>query len=547
VVASIGTDGTAELSWDAAPGAWVVYRVVTSDRVVPFSPDPLDEADEIDCLPPTSVTRVVDERPFTAALRHVTVWCHSGPDRSGALRSAPSLHAATSVVAPVVDVRISEDEGRVLGRWTALPGTSAVQVERVRIDRPGPNARGGGRNSVPADLDGFTDDGVEPGGRYRYLVRAAVRDGDQHEELSQAQVHAVTVTAALDPVTDLDWRGRPGGGLVDLAWKAPRLGRVEVYRTQSPPTMGARGELLDDATLPSAGLPAAAVLDNRRATADGRTTMPGVSWPAGWTKVYLTPVTTGGGVSRIGTTVVATRTDPPQDPRLVERTDHQLLTFEWPQGAAAVEVYQGVRGEASDHVTGGEPVATVTEEDYRGQGGLQFAPPLEPLGCSLHLVAVSWSRSRAVRSAPVSVDYPGLLRIRYQLVPKRGRGQTGRRGTPAVTVQVWADSDVVPPPLALVHHPTRMPLAVDDPGSVALGVVEEGGSHTGWRIQAPRLGPATGTEWSADLPASGGWLRLFVDLYPAAWELIDRGELTPIAVLDPPAPTMWSGPNGARP
>lgn len=311
--------------------------------------------------------------------------------------------------------------------------------------------------------------------------------------------------------------------------------------------MGTRGELLDDATLPSAGLPAAAVLDNRRATTDGRTEMPGVSWPAGWTKVYLTPVTTGGGLSRIGTTVVATRTDPPQDPRLVERTDHQLLTFEWPQGAAAVEVYQGVRREVSDHVTGGEPVATVTEEDYRGQGGLQFAPPLEPLGCSLHLVAVSWSRNKAVRSEPVAVDYPGLLRIRYQLVPKRGRGQTGRRGTPAVTVQVWADSDVVPPPLALVHHPTRMPLAVDDPGSVALGVVEEGSGHTGWRIQAPRLGPATGTEWSADLPSTGGWLRLFVDLYPAAWELIDSGELTPVAVLDPPAPTLWSGPNGARP
>lgn len=532
---SVGTDDAVELRWDPAPGTWVVYRVIASDRVLPFTPDFDDDRndDDLYLVQAGRGTVATDTRPFTASQRHVTVWVHSAADRGSALATPPVLHAAASFVAPVVDAEVVEDEGRVVGRWVKLPGTDHVGVERVRMDR-GRHDAGTARQTVAAHADGFVDDQVEPGATYRYQIRAEVRGAGGAAERSQARVFVIDITAALDPVSDLVLHDT-GNGFFDVSWTAPRLGTVEVYRTADPPIGGRRGELLKESALDAAGLPPPARLGNARPPRqDGRSGMAGVAWPAGWSRLYLTPVTAHRGRHRIGTTITDIRTAAPLAPRILERVDHQVLTVEWPPGAASLHVHQG------DPATGGTLIAECTAEDYRGLGGLRFAGRLEPQGCTLFLRAVSWNDKRAVFSETVPVPYPGLYRVLYALEVRSGvLGRDSR----TVHVSLAAEMPVSGLEFALVHDPLALPLAIGD--GTQLPVVEEASGRQLWRIGG-QLGPRYTGGWFARLPAQPGWVRLFVDLPSAVHADIAAGRCPGVAVQDPAPGSLWIHPAAGR-
>ncbi len=83
-----------------------------------------------------------------------------------------------------------------------------------------------------------------------------------------------------------------------------------------------------------------------RALPDGshRTLMAGVPWPRGWSRAYLTPVTILAGRAVLGRTVSAVRTGTIREIELVEYCNKQVLTFEWPDGAAGVVVTLAAKG-----------------------------------------------------------------------------------------------------------------------------------------------------------------------------------------------------------
>lgn len=532
---SVGTDDDVELRWEPAPGTWVIYRVVASDRLMPFTPDFAEDGndDDLFVVHQGQETAATDTRPFTAAVRHVTVWAHSGADRTAALATPPVLHAEASFVVPVVDAEVVEDEGRVVGRWVALPGTDNVGVERVRMDR-GRHDAGTARQTVTAHADGFVDVDAEPGATYRYQIRAEVRGAGGAAERSQARVAVITITAALDPVTDLT-RHDTGGGLFDLSWTAPRLGTVEVYRTPEPPVGGRRGELLSESALDGAGLPPRSRLGNARTPRpDGRWGMTGVAWPAGSSRLYLTPVTAHRGQHRIGTTITDIRTAAPGAPRIVERVDHQVLTVEWPPGAAAVHVHQG------DPAAGGPLIAESTSEDYRGLGGIRLARQLEPQGCELFLRAVAWNDGRAVFSETVRIGYPGLYRVYYRLAVRRG---VLGRDSVTVHVQLAAELPVAGLEFALVCDPAALPLAITD--GTPLPVAHEPTGRQSLRIGGA-LGPSPTDGWYAVAPQQPCWMRLFVDLAPAVHAEITGGRCPAVAVRDPTPMSLWIDPAAGR-
>ncbi len=110
----------------------------------------------------------------------------------------------------------------------------------------------------------------------------------------------------------------------------------------------------------------------------------------------------------------------------------------------------------------------------------------------------------------------------------------------AVTVEITSQLPVAPPHFALVHHPDRLPLDIDD-GTALEGVQE--GDETLARTYRPmphRVSPDEPSRWRFDAKGLQGYVRLFVDLPPQ--------RLQQVALLDPPVAQLrleaWFGGGG---
>src|SRR5690606_11202158 len=175
------------------------------DEQRPYSPD---RADLVAVVPDDGTgptLTALDQRPFTAAIRHYQLWCNTGPSPEAAARDQPRLIGEKAVVSQVLDVELREDEGRVIGQWSVWYGIDRVHiyrtpVERARPGQPDPRYR---ILAGEANLGGFVDNDAERGRRYLYqfCTEAVVDDVPQ---LSGAVTHEVSVSAVVDPITDLE-------------------------------------------------------------------------------------------------------------------------------------------------------------------------------------------------------------------------------------------------------------------------------------------------------------------------------------------------------
>ena len=518
-----------ELSWPpfaSAPGGYVVYRVISSDEGRGYSPDHGHQ------ISATAATTVRDPRPVTGALRHLQVWVNAGRDRDAALAAQPVLHAAGVLVGTLPDFEIREDSGRVIGKWQVPPGVAAVHIYRVPVELA---ARSGPAFRILADgpnLTGFVDDDAERGRRYVYQLRCEV-DVDGVVRLSDYVQAEVRVSAVLLPVEDLaltTHAERAGGVAFDLSWTAPAFGEVRVYRTAEPPNADAARNELDEGALEHVGLTHAAQLSHPiTETVDPagvrHARMSGVPWPADWHRAYFTPVTVLDGRARLGRPESSVRTGLISDVSLVEYCNKQVLTFDWPQGAASVRIFIAPRGHDPRQGLNGRSYE-ISLADYEKEGGKHFVNELPHRGCSLHLVPVAYTGGRPVLGAPASVDYGGLLRLWYDV-----RVLAGPDGMPmTAAVRIRAENDAAgSPPFVLVHNPDRIPLAANDGTAIDMCQLDAAGRPTSGRVKAfqwSSLSAAGSTEtWGGDVSGRLGWIRLFADLSP------DR--LRRLALLDP--------------
>jgi hypothetical protein len=522
VTCTDGPDGL-ELEW--APldtdAEVVIYRVVTADdRFAPQSPE------DGDLLPATLATSVLDLRPFASAVRRVLVFAHAGPSVEEAAATEPLLHAEGAAVAPVVGVHVREDDGLVVGEWTAWEGTRMVEVLRVPADRI--SGSGDPRYRILHESDnlcGFVDREAERGRTYRYeFVAVAAVDGV--ELLSRAQVVELTVSANLQPVLDLEVELLDGDDPVfDLTWTAPAVGRVVIYRSAEPPAADADREVRDESALPSAGLlpDDRLVHPTRPGQSTGSTQMRRVPWPRGMTAAWFTPVTALGRDVRVGPSVLRARTGRVEAPVIVERVHKQVVTFGWPDGAAAVLAYSDLVGRQSPPPRDA-PHQIIMREAYERQGGMHLDDALPPQGCMLHLVPAAFVAGRRVDGPIARAGYGGLLRMRYEIATRRS--WTGK----PQTLTVWVRSELElpqPPPLALVHNPDRLPLDIGDGGRL-LAVPEwnAGLPPSPQLLPTALVGPTRENAWTVSVAGRSGFVRLFVDIPPS--------DLARVALLDPP-------------
>jgi hypothetical protein len=532
-----GRPGALELSWPPylpsgqTAEAVVIYRLIASDDSAPYSPD------RADLVTATTSVAARDERPVGGALRYYQVWVNVGATRAEALAAQPIKHADTVLVSPVQDFQLREDNGQVIGQWSVPPAVQTVYVSRVPAAE---RDRVGLQHRILSDRDnltGFIDTAAARGERFRYVIRAAA-PVDGVLRLSESTEVDVEISAVLAPVTDLSITTQPDGQVVDLWWTPPSSGRVVIYRTQHGPQAGAEAAELPEAALEQIGLtpamrltqPAATQTDPTGAT---RAVLSGVSWPPNWTRAYLTPVTLLAGRALLGKTLSSVRTGVIRDVDLAEYCNKQVLTFDWPTGAAAVEMHVAPKGyDPRNGLTGKS--TEITRENYDKYGGLQLNRKELPIaGCSLHLSPVAFSGGRRVVGAVRSVEYAGLLRLQYAV-------QLGRdpEGWPAYAhLAIRAEVDVPgSPAFVLIHNPDRIPLSANDGDAVDAAPLDADGRLRDQPSKEMRWAQLTthgaGEIWAANLRGRRGWIRMFVNT-PSP----DR--LRTIALLDPPIETLY--------
>lgn len=526
--------GGYSLSWPAYPStadAVVLYRVVSGENTAPYKP----EVGEL--LGVTTQTNWTDERFTTSAVRVYQVWAHSGRDVTDAASRQPELLAEGETVSPVTDFVLDEDEGRVIGRWSAWTGTRAVRIYRIPLDGASPvsNDPRYQIHGSAENLTGFVDVDVERGQRYLYRALSEVTVGAGTRQ-SRAAQNEILVSVVLQPVDDLvvESEGSGTASSFDLAWTDPESGTVVVYRTEEPPDAGLRFENLPESALEVQGLtPRMRLAHPAVAGGAGTSRMHGVPWPTGWDRAYLTPVTLLNGSARVGNTTVQTRPiDPVTDARIIERCSSQVVTFGWPKSAASVFAYIGPRNHTPEDLLEGQPALEISAGRYQRDGGLTFRTPLPPSGCSVHLVPIAYSRGERVTGTVTTLDYQGLTEMRYRL--DRSESADGRQ---RVSVFVASRVDTDPPaPFILVHNRTRLPLSARDGEPMAMTDIND---HTGRQARQflpPRLGPKwVDSGCSADIADMTGYIRLFLD--------IDAASASRYALLDPPVFQLVLPPN----
>ena len=540
-----GSLGPRELTWPpyggarhAPPGAVVVYRLVSADDNPPYSPD------RARLVAATTALSARDDAPMQSAVRHYQVWANVGDTRAAALAAQPVKHAEWVHIGPVHDFAVREDGGQVIGRWRVPPSVGQVYVYRMPADHVGPAGPQHRIQANTANLTGFVDAEVQRGQGYRYAVRAAAAVGGGLRLSDDAAEHVVFVSAVLAPVTDLELLDRQGDPLFDLAWTPPPAGDVLVFRTENGPRPGTSE--LPAAALDQVGLRPEFRLDQLVSTStdpQGRTrsVMAAVSWPSEWSRGYLTPVTVLGGRAMLGHSHPVVRTGLIGDIDLAEYCNKQVLTFDWPEGAASVFVYKAPKGHNPNHGLTGTPFE-ISYEEYERYGGLHLrAGALPDRGCSLHLQPVAFSKGRRTEGQVRTIDYPGLLRLWYSAVVHRDPAQ----GLPThAIITMWAREELSgSPAFVLVNNPDRIPLSRGDGDPVDVVPLDPAGNRIGdpaKELQFSALSAQpTGEAWAARLHGRRGWIRLFVNTGSA-----DR--LRTIALLDPPVEQLWISPEPPR-
>lgn len=519
-----------ELTWTPYlpdGNAVVIYRLVAQEDNAPYSPD------RARLVAATHATTTADQEPLAAAVRYYQVWVNVGGTRAEALAAQPIKHAEGVAISPVRDCVVRQDNGKVIGSWTVPAAVSTVFVSRMLTEEAG---REGPQHRILLDRDnraGFVDSDPAPGRHYVYRIRAAV-PVDGVLRLAAPVDAEVEIAAVLTPVTDLMVTSAPGpADGFELSWQAPSAGEVVIYRSQKGPAAGAEANDLPEAALEQVGLTPDLRLTQpitQRPGPDGRprSMMSGVSWPTDWSRAYFTPVTVLAGRALLGKTFCSVRTGVIRDVELAEYCNKQVLTFDWPQGAAVVVVYLAPKGyDPRNGLTGTSYEITV--EQYEKYGGLQLPNGKLPVsGCSLHLAPVAFSAGRRAIGTVRSIEYAGLLRLQYAVQLSRDpHGQPSH-----ATIYMRSEYEVPgSPAFVLINNPDRIPLSPTDGEALDAAPLDAQGGLAATPSKELRWSALTtaGTAepWAVDLRGRRGWIRLFVNTPSAA-------RLRTIALLDPP-------------
>lgn len=445
-----GDDAKIEVTWKRPSWAHeddiVVYRVVAANRVVSPSPE---EGELVLC---TVGHGYEEPEPSGIAFRHYQVWANVGEDHRDVIQSQPRLIGEDICVLPVPGVDITVSSGVVEGKWDFLDGYSEIRVFASPADSPDPVDSPANQLFEGVTKKGFEHKSPIRGDRMRFAITPAVEFRGTKEVCTRPDVREIFITAELEKVGLEMARGVNvrGDERIHITFFSPAAGQVKIYLSPRAPSPG-----LSFQEVPVEALERDPALAEGRVVADeqnpeGEQVDVQPMWPAEWDEVHITPVTIVDDRAIVGDTEVLQRVRPIEHAKLVERTESQLVTFEWPAGASMVKIETAPTGS-----TAPEDRTSHTEYDerrYRREGGIRLN--LNPYGENVLLTPRSMYAGRETSAEPTELVYRGLRQYRYRLTHEHG----------GIVLRLWCagGDDRNPPRFKLVHHPSRFPLSLED-------------------------------------------------------------------------------------
>ncbi|TWE09228.1 hypothetical protein [Rudaeicoccus suwonensis] len=514
-------DGALRLQWRPAehlPGT-VIYRVIEDTREWPRG-----TPDDAHTLGVTSATDITTTRIRPqGAVTYLAVWAYTGADEAAARAAEGEVIAQGEIIWPATGVSlVVTDRDTVVGRVEAPPGVRLV-VQRFQADEPVHNDPSRALTSAVVESSGFHDRSPKLAVdlTYAVFVEAVLPDGQTR--VSDRYVSADTRVDPAPVWIELDVReSATAPGAWDVHWADPGFGSVEVYLSDEPLPPGLSDGPRSRSTLERSRLLPEHRLPNYIARTQDGCLLQECYLKPDWTRSYFTVVhVVSDEQVQVGATVGKVMPAAPRDVRLVERVDSKILTFDWPRGVSLVEVHQGLIGHPPVSFDDARDLIGTMDsvQNYLRRGGLQITRPLPAIGCALHVVGVIYEQGQAVRSAPTTIEYPGLCRVQYRIVAGRADGVVPSEQFPAdqARFEIFADNDLQELALCAVANPNRLPLHPGD------------GTHLADAV----IAVAAKTEvvpFVLSLKQSSAHVRVFVS---------DRALAGKVALLDPPLPSMW--------
>ena len=452
-------------------GKQVMYRVIAGDRELALSP----EAGEL--VWTTTGLGYEEPVPSGIAFRHYQVWANMGADLDECLASQPVFIGQEIFILPVADATIAESQGVVEGRWTVPPGCSEVRVFASDMSELG----------APDDRQFQLVEGVQEryfdhrpkqrGVTMRYALQPVVQF-QGHQRVGRSTVFEQAISATLEKVEfeSCERITVDGKDRILLDWFAPPAGAVHIYLSENSPSseMSYLSEVPVEALRRDPAL-AEGQLHAEDPQPHGTQMRKSIFWPNEWTEVHITPVTVIEGKAAVSATQVLQRVAPIERPELKERSESQLVIFEWPKGADFVRVETASLGETdpSRRVL----VQEVDEARYRETGGVRLK--LQQNGQMVILTPLSRHSGALTVAKESIVNYPGLRRFHYRILPEP-------RG---LFISIWCDGFEVPNPprFQLVQNPKRYPLSSQDILDPGAGPLSAAGMDAAGNLEVPGI------------------------------------------------------------
>lgn len=434
-------DSSLVCSWPAyqAPGD-ALYRVLMSDS--PYAaPAPSDFAADLGATTQTNLAWQCESEDY---LNSVAVWCYPNEAGNTNVQSAPTLHAWSKLVLPVLDLHVQLADTQVNFRWRALQGEGAItKIYRFEMRAHLQQARAQGPSylvhQIPPHAEvssnTYQETGLQPGKTYYYVfvnvVELSSLDGSTETYISDATEQVVEISEVLEQIhLDVESTYDENGSFCRVRFpKVP--GNVALYMTQRAPHAdlaeeSTRGTYADLEKITAAGLSMQARLANEIVDEGEYYAVERIALPPHLTSVFLTAVAESNGQHCVGPTEHVQRTGPATNLECRHHHTWQHLAFAWPEGASDVQVYTTPANEPQPDFENTDPLSTISITDHRQRGGVRMQLDTT-YAHDIYVVPITHYRHRATRSVPAKTTVHELLPFVYTFKPHAVRVKLFKR------------------------------------------------------------------------------------------------------------------------
>jgi hypothetical protein len=475
-------DGTNRVAWPRPPldGQVHIFRLVGADgNAKPSVPE------RGVVLSTTTDNQAIDSRPYSTVRRYYAVFRNSGQSEEQARDAKPVVVARGLGLGRLDGFRVTEAYGVIRGTWTAPPGTKKIHVHWALSSDYAERSIGEEVPGGPFSADGFVHHRPPEGQTVVYTAEIEYQEDGQtlksysaHDEISVPIRRAWHIQ---DLKVDVESDGQ-GETKLDMSWTQPNPPhQSRIYVFEKLPQEAYVGAQIPVEQLEKygfsdeywwRGLPV-------EVTADGQCHLRGVPWPDSTELVYVVPLAVGGEKACVGQWVSqARKLGEIRQPVIRDRVNHQIVSFEWPTGADAIEA-RFTSLHASPPEDSRPPEDHIGRHEYEQAGGFSIAPErfASQADWSIHLSPVRYQPHEI--GPPTSLPYQVPSRIKYWIEWQHFRTTKAGRKRPWPLKAIPPETELVRSLLhikamqlreehqkslrfVLVVKPTRRPLWPDD-------------------------------------------------------------------------------------